>query len=107
VAGVVTQLNTPQYEIASIELLEKHSDNPEIRALDARFDPIILQLEVGDSVRDFDKLVMHMTEFERRLGAKDPGKEAALSANAAADKGEGKKKGFKGKYSSCEKQGHR
>jgi hypothetical protein len=39
--------------------------------MDARFDPIVLQLKISDSMHDYHKLVMHMIEVERLLDAWD------------------------------------
>jgi gag-polypeptide of LTR copia-type/Zinc knuckle len=109
IAEVVTQLDTLQFEIGSIEPAERPSDTLKIsillralRTLDERYDPLVLQLEITDSVKDYDKLVMHLTEFERRM-AKDPLKENALTAS---DKKK-QKGGFKGKCFTCGKVGHR
>jgi hypothetical protein len=110
IAEVVIQLDTLQFEIGSIKPAERPSETLKIsillqalRALDERYDPLVLQLEITDSVKDYDKLVMHLTEFERCM-AKGPLKEKALKAS---DKGKKQKGNFTGKYFTCRKVGHK
>jgi hypothetical protein len=74
-----------------------------LRALNKQYDLLVLQLEITDLVKDYNKLVMHLTEFERRMG-KEPFKEKALKA---LDKGKKPKSGFSGKYFTCRKIGHK
>jgi hypothetical protein len=54
-------------------------------------------------VRDYDKLMMHLTEFEYRM-AKDPLKEKALKAT---NKGKKQKRSFTRKCFTCGKVGYK
>ena len=110
IAEVVTQLDTLQFEIGSIEPAERPSKTLKIsillqalRALDERYDLLVLQLEITNSVKDYDKLVMHLTKFERRM-AKGPLKEKVLKAS---DKGKKQKGSFTRKCFTCVKVGHK
>jgi hypothetical protein len=79
VTTVATDLTTLQAEIGDIDPRERPSENAKIaiflravRALDPRFDPLILQLEISGTVTDYAVVVTKLTEFERRLGPKEP-----------------------------------
>jgi hypothetical protein len=108
VATIATDLTTLQAEIGDIDPKERPSENAKIavflravRALDPRFDPLILQLEISGTVKDYAVVVTKLTEFERRLGPKEPIKEGAFSAQST----KGKPK-FQGKCYNCDKPGH-
>jgi hypothetical protein len=109
VTTVATELSTLQAEIGDIDPQERPSENAKIavflraiRALDPRFDPLILQLEISDLATNYSVVVTKFTEFERRMGPKESIKEGAYSAMDA----KGKLK-FKGKCYNCGKTGHR
>lgn len=106
VITIATELDTLQAEIGDIDSKERPSENAKaavflraVRALDHRFDPLILQLELSDSAGKYAVIVTRLTEFERRLGPKETVKEGAYSASSA--------KGFKGKCFNCDKPGHK
>jgi hypothetical protein len=109
VTTVATELSTLQAEIGDIDPTERPSENAKIavffraiRALDPRFDPLILQLEISDSVINYTVAVTKFTKFERRMGPKETIKEGAYSAVDA----KGKPK-IKVKCYNCGKPGHR
>jgi len=108
VAVVATELSTLQYEIGAIDPAEKPSDTLKIsllfqaiRALDERFGPLILQLEISGITTNFSVIVARLTDFERRMGPKEALKESVLSAKTGA------KKAFQGKCFNCGKPGHK
>ena len=112
IAEISTQLSTLQYEIGTIDPNERPSNTLKIsilfqaiRALDARYSPLILQLEISDTAKDYDTIVAHLTEFERRLGPKEPIKESVLSAKDLKKTPKNTK--FKGKCWNCDRIGHR
>jgi hypothetical protein len=109
ITTIATDLTTLQAEIGDIDPKERPLENAKIavflravRALDPRFDPLILQLEILGTVTDYTMVVIRLTEFERRMGPKEPIKEGAFSAQST----KGKPK-FQGKCYNCEKTGHR
>jgi len=110
VTTVATEIDTLQAEIGDIDPKERPSENAKtavflraIRALDPRFDPLILQLEISDSITNkYPIVVTKLTEFERRLGPKEPIREGAFSAT-----GTGKAPKFQGKCFNCGRVGHR
>jgi Domain of unknown function (DUF4219)/Zinc knuckle len=111
VAVVATELSTLQYEIGTIKPTERPSDTLKIsllfqaiKALDSRFEPLILQLEISGTTTNYSVIVARLSEHERRMGPKEPLKETALSAKAG---GKQPKKSFQGKCFNCGKQGHR
>lgn len=111
VAVVATDLSTLQYEIGAIDPTEKPSDTLKIsllfqaiRALDERFGPLILQLEISGITTDYSVIVARLTEHERRMGPKEALKETVLSARTG---GKGPKRTFQGKCYNCGKEGHR
>lgn len=78
VAVVATELSTLQYEIGAIDPAERPSDTLKIlllfqaiRALDERFGPLILQLEISGVTTDYSMIVERLSEFERRMGPKE------------------------------------
>jgi hypothetical protein len=108
VTTVATDLTTLQAEIGDIDPTERPSENAKIavflravKALDPRFDPLILQLEISGTVKDYAVVVTKLTEFERRMGLKEPVKEGAFSAQST----KGKLR-FQGKCHNCDKAGH-
>ena len=108
VTTVATDLTTLQAEIGDIDPKERPSENAKIavflravRALDPRFDPLILQLEISGTVTDYTVVVTRLTEFERRMGPKEPIKEGAFSASSTKGKSR-----FLGKCYNCGKTGH-
>jgi hypothetical protein len=111
VAVVATDLSTLQYEIGTIDPTEKPSDTLKIslflqavRALDSRFDPLILQLEISGIATDYSTIVERLSEHERRMGPKEALRETVLSARTDGNQ---PKKPFKGKCFHCGKRGHR
>jgi hypothetical protein len=79
VTTVATELTTLQAEIGDIDPKERPSENAKIavflraiRALDPRFEPLILQLEISGTVTDYAVVVTKLTDFERRMGPKEP-----------------------------------
>jgi hypothetical protein len=119
VAEIATGLSTLQYEIGAISANERPTDTLKrsilfqaVRALDPRFGPLILQLEISDTGKDYSTIVTHLSEFERRLGPKEALKEAVFAAQAPKHPtklGNGglKKGAFRGKCFNCNKPGHR
>ena len=112
VTEVATRLSTLQHEIGAIDPAERPSDTLKIsilfqaiRALDQRFEPLILQLEITDMATNYDKIVTHLTEFERRMGPKEPVNESVF----AAQQGHNRllKREFKGKCFNCNQRGHK
>jgi len=75
--------------------------------MDTRFEPLILQLEISKLSTDFNAIVGHLTEAERRMGAKDPIKETVFSAQATGKRPIGRSTGrFQGNCYNCGKVGH-
>jgi hypothetical protein len=72
-----------------------------IRALDPRFDPLILQLEIGDLATNYTVVVSKLTEFERRIGPREATKEGAFSTTNTKSKTK-----FQRKCYNCEKTEH-
>jgi hypothetical protein len=108
ITTVATDLTTLQAEIGDIDPKERPSENAKIavflravRALDPRFDPLILQLEISGTAVDYAIVVTRLTEFERRMGPREPIKEGAFSAMGT--KGRPR---FQGKCYNCGKTGH-
>jgi hypothetical protein len=106
---VATELSTLQYEIGTIDPTEKPSETLKIsilfgaiRALDKRFAPLILQLEISSTTTNYSIIVARFSKHERRMGPKEALKESVLLA-----KTEGKSPKFQGKYFKYGKQGHR
>lgn len=106
---VATELSTLQAEIGDIDPKERPSENAKIavllravRALDTRFDPLILQLEISDMTTNYSLIVSKLTEFERRMGSKEVIKEEAFKATDTK-----RKPRFQGKCFNCGKLGHR
>src|SRR5882757_988666 len=118
IAEVANDLTILQVEIGLISSLEKPTDSLKIsvffrviRAIDPRFEPLILQLEVSKSTTDFNAIVAHLTEAERRMGAKDPLKETAFSARTPKKGSMGATRRptgrFRGNCYNCGKLGHK
>jgi hypothetical protein len=126
VAVVATELSTLQYEIGAIDPAETPSDTLKIsilfqaiRALDSRFGPLILQLEISGTATDYSVIVAHLTEFERRMGPKEALKETVFRTRTLSTgrnrgirnpgMGPGKEpgKGFQGRCFGCNQYGHR
>ena len=87
VAVVATELSTLQYEIGAIDPTEKPSDTLKIsllfqaiKALDDRFIPLILQLEISGITTDYNVIVARLSDYERRMGPKEALKETVLYA---------------------------
>ena len=109
VTTVATEIDTLQAEIGDIDPKERPSENAKtavflraVRALDPRFDPLILQLEISDTVTKYAVAVTKLAEFERRLGPKEPIREDAFSATNAE-----KPPRFQGKCYNCGRTGHK
>jgi len=108
VTEVATRLSTLQHEIGAIDPAERPSDTLKIsilfqaiRALDQRFEPLILQLEITDMATNYDKIVTHLTEFERRMGPKEPVEESVFTVQQR------QRRGFNGKCFTCNQRGHK
>jgi hypothetical protein len=106
---VATELSTLQYEIGTIDPTEKPSEALKIsilfgaiRALDERFAPLILQLEISGNTTDYSAIVARFSEHERRMGPKEALKESVLLAKTGE-----KSPKFQGKCFKCGKFGHR
>ena len=111
ITEISTHLSTLQYEIGAIDPSERPSDTLKIsillqavRASDPRYGPLILQLEINDSVKDYGAIVSHLTEFERRMGPKEALKETVLSARTGNKE---PRRRFQGKCYNCQKPGHK
>jgi hypothetical protein len=90
-----------------------------IRALDSRFGPLILQLEISGTATDYSVIVAHLTEFERRIGPKEALKETVFRAGIYytgrnreirnPEQGPRKEPGkrFQGRCFGCNQFGHR
>lgn len=106
-----------QYEIRTIDPAERLTENLKItvlftalKAVDSRFDPLILQLEISNSTKDFSTVIQYLTEYKQRLGAREPQKESALRIDQYTNnsrKSRSCKQRFSGVYYRCNKQGHR
>ncbi|RFU25060.1 hypothetical protein B7463_g11276, partial [Scytalidium lignicola] len=114
VLRLVTDLNALQNEIGAISKDDKPSNNTKIavllrvvEAMDSRFHSIVTQLSLSkQDVGNYDVVVAHLTEFERRIGPKEPAKESVLNATEKGEKGKKGKKPFKGVCFNCGKTGH-
>jgi hypothetical protein len=80
-------LSTLQYEIGTINPTEKPSKALKIsilfgaiRALDERFAPLILQLEISGNTTNYSAIVACFSKYERRMGLKEALKESVLLA---------------------------
>ena len=111
VSEVATRLDTLQYEIMAIDPNETPSERLKIsvlfqaiRALDARYEPLILQLKISGQVADYATLIEHFLDAERQYSLVDSAKETGLRANSDL---KGQKRKFKGKCFYCKKEGHR
>jgi len=96
-----------QADIRAIKPKERPSDTLKIslffqavRALDPRFDPLILQLEINKTIIDYSAIIAYLTEAERRIRLIELLKESAFSAKAIRYK-------FKRKRYNCSKTGHK
>jgi hypothetical protein len=69
-----------------------------IRALDERFAPLILQLEISGSTTDYSVIIARFSEHERRMGPKEALKESVLLAKTGE-----KSPKFQGKCFKCGK----
>ena len=112
ISEVATQLTTLQYEIATIEPKEKPSDTLKIaiflqaiQSLDERYKPLILQLEISDTAKDYSAIVERLSEFERRMEPRKTLKETAF--RASFQKGKPGKPKFQGRCFNCNQFGHR
>ena len=109
VAVVATELSTLQYEIGTIDPTEKPSETLKIsiffgaiRAMDERFAPLILQLEISGNTTNYSAIVARFSEHERRMGPKEALKESVLLAKTGE-----KSPKFQGKCFKYSKFGHR
>lgn len=115
VAEMATALSTLQYEIGAIDPRERPSDSMKIgllfqalRVLNPLYGPLILQLELSGSNKDWETVVAHATEFERQLklsGAMDA-KERALKTETTGYKGAKAARKKPGKCHNCGTAGH-
>ena len=83
---VAIELRTLQYEIGTIDPTEKPSETLKIsiffgaiRALDERFAPLILQLEISRVTTNYSVIIARLSEHEWRIGPKEALKESVLS----------------------------
>jgi hypothetical protein len=72
-----------------------------IRALDTRFDSLILQLEISDLAINYTVVVAKLTEFERCIDSREIAKKSAFSIINTKSKTK-----FQRKCYNCEKTGH-
>ena len=114
VAEIATTLSTLQYEIGSIDPGEKPTDSMKIgllfqalRGLNPLYGPLLLQLELSSSNKEWETVLAHVTEFERqiKLAGGNTASEKVLKAQTAGSKGA---KSFKktGKCFNCGGVGH-
>jgi hypothetical protein len=85
VSDIVTRFDTLQYKIISIDLKETLTEKSKILQLilvvtdlDARYEPLILQLKITKKELDYALVVDHLLEFERKLDRIDSAKETGL-----------------------------
>jgi hypothetical protein len=112
VTEMVTALTTLQMEIGAIDPNERPTDSTKIgvlfqtmRQLNAKYGPLLLQLELSGANRQWVAVVAHVTEFERQIGGSKP-KATALKAttgNATGSATENDPK-FRGKCFYCKKK---
>jgi LysM repeat protein len=116
VSDIVTRFDTLQYEIMSIDPKETLTEKSKILQLilavtdlDARYEPLILQLKIAKKESDYALVVDHLLEFERKLDRIDSAKETGLRADTEQkeSKSQQSKSKFKGKCYYCQKEGHR
>jgi hypothetical protein len=108
---VATELSTLQYEIGTIDPTEKPSKTLKIsiffgaiRALDKRFTPLILQLEISRITTNYSTIVARLSKHEQRIGPKEALKESILSAKTDE---KAPKEGFQGKCFNYSKKGYK
>lgn len=111
VNSMVTELRESQMDIFSIDPLQKPTDESmtvvlfnALRSANPAYGPITLQLELQD-IYQFDVIVGHLEESERRLAAMATVPEAALRTSEKKHKGKEKGKGQVQCWH-CEKKGH-
>jgi hypothetical protein len=121
VADIANDLTTLQANIRYIKPAERPSDTLKIsiffravRALDSRFDPLILQLGISGLATDFAVIVPKFIDFERRIGPKEGLKEGALTANIGSKGSRNSRRkepnnsaSFKGRCFNYGKTGHK
>jgi hypothetical protein len=85
VSDIVTRFDTLQYKIISIDLKETLTEKSKILQLilvvtdlDARYEPLILQLKITKKELDYALVVDHLLKFERKLDRIDSAKETGL-----------------------------
>ena len=119
IADITTDLDTLQAEIGMISSEERPTDRAKltillnvVKGMGARYDTITTQLEIA-GVKNYDNIVAHLEDFERRFVTSQPSKENALltmektSGKPSFDKkGQQKKKRFNGNCFYCQKPGH-
>ena len=114
VAEIATILSTLQYEIGSIDPKEKPTDSMKIgllfqalRGLNPLYGPLLLQLELSSSNKEWEAVLAHVTEFERqiKLSRGNTASEKVLKAQTIGPKDT---KPFKktGKCYNCGEVGH-
>jgi hypothetical protein len=120
IMDIYRDLNRLQLEIGMIDPKDQPSDNNKIarfftavRELDTQYGPLILQTEISGIELNFETLVQHFAEYERRIKAseakgnqKTPVKEVAFEAKEGA-KDKLERKRFGGECFYCHKKGHR
>jgi hypothetical protein len=118
VAEAATALSTLQYEIGAIDPQEKPSDSMKIgllfqalRGLNPLYGPLLLQLELSSSNKEWEAVVAHVTEFERQIKLSG-GTSAVERALKASDEIVRKPRGrgsrpFRGYCNNCGRFGHR
>jgi hypothetical protein len=118
VAEIATALSTLQYEIGAIDPQERPSNSMKIgllfqalRGLNPLYGPLLLQLELSSSNKEWEAVVAHVTEFERQIKLSG-GTSAVEKALKATDETVRKPKGqgsrpFRGYCNNCGRYGHR
>jgi hypothetical protein len=115
VAEIATALTTLQYEIGSIDPKEKPTESMKIgllfqalRSLNPLYGPLILQLELSGTSKEWEKVIAHVSEFERQIKQLQGNNamEKALKTQDLGSKGakSERKKGIK--CYNCNKIGH-
>jgi hypothetical protein len=75
-----------------------------VGAMDARYEPMIMQLQLSPKSADYRAITERLIDVERRIGASEPAKEGALRTDTGSKE---PKKRFKGECFYCKKKGHR
>lgn len=123
IAVIARELSNLQFDIGAISPIERPTTNAKIGKLfrvlrglnSAHYGPMILQLELSGSNKEWETVVAYCTEFELQLKelqgsvGKRPPIEQALQAESPGGKKPKKggfKNGFSGTCYNCEQKGH-